>query len=201
MCLARYVDSMLNERTFDARELFPNVFESLLRIRHLAETGEPDTHEIEAVAHEIDKLTAGMRGTLYSLSRHEQYSRHLIGIDDKWMAFICRWEKGVSSCIHGHPSFAYYHVLDGIFQMDLYQSTQAQSSQAQSSQAQLSQAQSAESQTLVHDNRLTLKKGDTIWGMGEHDRFDNLIHKVSTREQPGFTLHLFSDDPSKGVHF
>lgn len=191
MCLARYIDNMLNERTFDARELFPTVFESLLHIRQLAETGEPDTQEIEAVALEIDSLMAGMRGSLYSLSRHEQYSRHLIGIDDKWMAFVCRWEKGVSSCIHGHPSFAYYHVLEGIFQMDLYQSPQAQSPQAQL----------AESQTLVHDNRLTLKKGNTIWGMGERDRFDNLIHKVSTQEQPGFTLHLFSDDPSKGVHF
>jgi len=41
---------------------------------------------------------------------------------------------------------------------------------------------------------------DGSW-MGRVICWENLVHRVKTSDEPGFALHLFSDDPSRGQHF
>ena len=43
--------------------------------------------------------------------------------------------------------------------------------------------------------------GECIWSSGQIDQYDNLVHKVSTKDKPAFTLHLFSENPASGQHY
>jgi len=175
--------ALLNERTYDARNEFGNIFELLLKTRALSKKPAADKSCVleNRLSSELQVLAMANNDKLYSLKRDEKYSRHIIGTDGEWIGFICRWEKQIQSAIHGHPSFAYYQVLEGEFSMDLYRPTS--------------------SDTAAHEHSIRLKRGDTIWNRGPKARYDNMVHKVSTTDTPGFTLHLFSEDPNRGQHF
>lgn len=174
---------LLNHKTFDARHQFADVFERLLCTRDLSEQSEDEAHSIHEnrLASELQALVLSNIDRLHALSRHSEYSRHIIGTEGEWVGYICRWEKQTASAIHGHPSFAYYQVLEGDFQMDLYNR--------------------AEGEIVTHDHSFSMTPGHAIWQKGPRASYDNLIHKVSTLDTPGFTLHLFSENPSRGRHF
>ncbi len=184
MCIKRWPQklnpSLLNKRTFDARNDFGSVFELLLGARALGEhsAGENSSILENRLSSELQVLIQSKSELLHGLPRDEKYSRHIIGTEGDWIGYICRWEKQTSSSIHGHPSFAYYQVIEGEFQMDLYDSTG--------------------DDTATRTQSLIMARGDIIWKQGQEGTYDNLIHKVGTLDSPGFTLHLFSEDPNQG---
>ncbi len=185
MCLKPLDCGILNNRTFDARGQFEDLFEALLTIRTLPRPALPEVSASELInngkADQLQTLALSHSQQLHKLPRHTKYSRHVIGTENTWMGFICRWEPGTCSPIHGHPSFAYYQVLQGEFSMDLYETSE---------------------QGLAKRTATTsLSDGHCIWQHGKPGCYDNFVHKVSTPDTGGFTLHLFSEDPSLGKHF
>ena len=183
MCLAPLNPVDLDERTFDARQTFKDVFVLLLEARQVFEGLAPSTiHTASStVTSSLMESVHKYRKELYALPQNEQYSRHIIGKHGSWMGYICRWEAHVRSSIHSHPSFAYYQVLEGEFKMDLYDP--------------VGNCQARHSRTL------NMYAGDHACEHRSRGHYDNLIHKISTRDTPGFTLHLFSENPATGRHY
>ncbi len=183
MCFSSLDDKVLDERTFDARDRFADVFDLLLAVRGESVSGDACVHSERdtGLAAAIQFQMRDHDAVLSALPRHSQYSRHVIGTDENWIGFICRWEADAVSRVHGHPSFAFYQVIRGDFSMDLYKATSG------------SQAEWTSSRKMT--------AGDCIWRQGETGRYDNLIHRVSNGGQDGYTLHLFSENPSLGLGF
>lgn len=170
------------QQTFQAGTQFQSLFETLLEARKLQECSTIDQKQ-QAESNLAAKLTAKtslITGQLEELVCHPEYSRHVIGIRDGWTGIICRWQRGSLSPIHGHPAFTFYHVIGGLFAMDIYQRTVGK-------------------RVKPEDHRL-LAAGDSFWENGKEGQYDNLIHRVWAKSG-GFTLHLFSDDPAKGECF
>lgn len=185
MCLKPLDCGILNSRTFDARDQFKDLFDALLTTRKLPRAALPKVTASELIVagqtSQLQTLALSYSQQLNELPRDTQYSRHVIGTEDSWMGFICRWEPGTCSPVHGHPSFAYYQVLQGEFSMDLYKTSR---------------------EGLVErTGTSSLSDGNCIWQHGKPGCYDNFVHKVSTHDTGGFTLHLFSEDPSLGKHF
>ena len=185
MCLKPLGSDILNTHTFDARDQFKELFAALLSARKLPDSETPEVMASELIADcqtsQLQALAQSQSQQLRKLARGKQYSRHVIGTSGKWMGFICRWEPHTCSPIHGHPSFAYYHVLQGKFSMDLY--TTAQEGLAK------------------HIDTKQLSEGHCIWKRSKPGCYDNFVHKVNTHDSGGFTLHLFSENPALGQHF
>jgi len=185
MCLSQLADGVLNERTYDARDRFERLFAALLNTRTLPNPDMPSVTACEQLAHaearQLQAVALTHSKQLLDLPRHSNYSRHVIGTDGPWMGFICRWEPNTCSPVHGHPCFAYYQVLLGEFSMDLYATT--------------------ENRMAKHTITQKMNDSDCIWQRGKPGCYDNFVHKVRTHETGGFTLHLFSENPSLGEHF
>jgi len=185
MCLKQLSSDILNDRTFDARDQFEGLFATLLSTRTLPDSDSPNIIAsellVDSKACQLQALAQSQSEKLSALARHSNYSRHVIGTDGTWMGFICRWEPNTCSAIHGHPCFAYYQVLSGNFAMDLYTTT--------------------DDGKVMHSHTEQMQKGDCIWKRGKSGCYDNLVHKVSASTTGGFTLHLFSENPSLGEHF
>lgn len=193
MCLSYFRQDLFNEQTFDATPEFEDVFGLLLNARDFV--ADPGTQkactEIEEkdLARQLQNQLISNKQRLMNLPRHESYSRHVIGVHKEWVAYICRWEKGVTSSVHGHPWFAYYQVIDGALDMDLYERCENQS------------PESSELESVKHVQSRRMNPGDVVWRTGEPRQYDNLIHRVGTGTEPGFTLHLFSENPGLGEHY
>jgi len=185
MCLKPLGSGILNKRTFDARGQFDELFAALLSTRTLPDSDTPKVSTSELIDDsqigQLQAMALSQSQQLIGLSRHKKYSRHVIGTDGTWMGFICRWEPRACSSIHGHPSFAYYQVLQGEFSMDLY-TTSADG-------------------LARHTDTKQLSDGKCIWKHGKSGCYDNFVHKISTHDTGGFTLHLFSENPSLGQHY
>ncbi len=183
MLAAPQYTELFNDRTFDARDRFADVFSLLMDSSALtADTRYPQArvHQTE-LSQKLQALIASHTDTLHALPRDNHYSRHIIGIEESWMGVICRWEANTTSAIHGHPWFAYYQVLEGTLSMDLYEAVDEQH---------------AKTVDTLH-----MDSGDSIWSKGDMGQYDNMIHKVSTQATEGFTLHLFSENPCLGNHY
>jgi len=117
--------SMVDERTYDARERFAALFDVLVTLKDQCQAGDRALHSESdtELASVIQASVGSYAGELSALPRHSHYSRHVIGIQGDWIGYICRWEPNSASCVHGHPSFAFYQVIQGAFAMDLYKAT------------------------------------------------------------------------------
>lgn len=102
----------------------------------------------------------------------EQYPRKT-----NFEAFIMRWDQDVKTRIHGHPQFSFYHVISGMFEMEIF-------------------AKTATGLVLNQTRRFTAQ--ESTWFVGQPGRYDNFIHRVTCLE-PGLTFHVYSDDAQKGV--
>ena len=193
MCLSYFRQDLFNEQTFDASPEFEGVFELLLNARDFvngsgSQKACTETEEKD-LAEQLQHRMVANKQRLMNLPRHESYSRHVIGVHNEWVAYICRWEKGVTSCVHGHPWFAYYQVIDGVLDMDFYERCESP----------CSESSELEPVRLVQSRRMN--PGDVVWRSGEPHQYDNLIHRVGTGNHPGFTLHLSSENPALGEHY
>ncbi len=170
------------QQTFDACRVFGDVFQLLLNVRELSTTpGELGSRQSKKMVEDLGLLTLAYEKELDALPRFGPYSRHIIGREKNWTGLICRWEKHVSSSIHGHPAFAYYQVLEGCIDMDFFEPINDFEARKVSSKK--------------------MCTGDAMFSTAGEDRYDNLIHRVRTLESPVFTLHLYSDNPAKGRVF
>lgn len=183
MCLNPLPKGILNARTFDARDRFEALFSALLAVRTLANAQDSRHINIaeNRISSELQVIAQQHHKQLHALPRSEHYSRHIIGTDGDWIGYVLCWEKNATSSVHGHPDFAYYQVIEGEFEMDIYAPVSPE--------------------TVEHTNSTTLKRGNIVWQQSEPGRYDNLVHRVKTKNTPGFTLHLFSDDPALGQQF
>lgn len=173
---------MADQQTHDARDTFAHVFHQLLAIKSLTSTQSGTTcKRSRQLATDLNQLAYSHKERLHALPRHNTYSRHIIGIDQNWIGFICRWEQNITSSIHGHPSFAYYQVLDGRIAMDLFEPVNE-----------------VDARQVSTSNMCA---GDSIISITPDEQFDNLIHRVRTLSATVFTLHLYSDNPAKGRIF
>ena len=96
----------------------------------------------------------------------------------RFEAFIMRWDKQVQTPIHGHPTFAFYYVITGLFEMECFTHSKTGKLKSQGVQR--------------------FYPADTTWHVGQTGRYDNFIHRVRCVE-PGHTFHIYSDDAQKGV--
>ncbi len=181
MCIA--LDTMLaDKQTHDAREAFAGVFSQLLMARALRTNPTNTPCQVsQNLTEQLHQLSQSYREQLNTLPKHKSYSRNIIGTHDNWIGLICRWEPNVTSSIHGHPPFAYYHVMDGEVAMDMYEAVND------------SEARQVSTSELC--------TGDSIFSIQKKAQFDNLIHRVRTANSTVFTLHLYSDNPAKGRVF
>lgn len=108
------------------------------------------------------------------------YSRNiLLRAESGAEVMIARWDQGAVTPIHGHPQFAFVYVLQGQLQMEHYRETD---------------------QGLVLADTIIKGKGQHIYNAGIANRYDNAIHRV-TALIPSLSLHVYSDDASKGIIF
>lgn len=99
-------------------------------------------------------------------------------LPQQFEALIMRWDNPVKTSIHGHPAFSFYHVISGIFEVELFSLTTAKGLNLETIQR--------------------LYPSDTTWFLGQVGRYDNFIHRVTCLEA-GFTFHVYSEDAQKGV--
>ena len=93
-------------------------------------------------------------------------------------ALVMRWDKQVKTSIHGHPAFSFYHVISGVFEMEIFNRT-------------------AKNGLQLRETRL-FHASDTTWFLGQVGRYDNFIHRLTCLEA-GHTLHIYSEDARKGM--
>lgn len=110
------------------------------------------------------------------------YTRNRIAQEDccphsSFEALLIRWDRQAQTRIHGHPTFSFYYVVSGVFEMEQFSRTSA-------------------GLTWTGTERFTA--GQTTWFVGQAGRYDNFIHRVTCLE-PGLTFHVYSDDARKGM--
>ncbi len=108
------------------------------------------------------------------------YSRTILyRHENGYEAMAARWDKGTLTTIHGHPSFLLYYVIEGELKVDNYIRTET---------------------GLITGDTMVFRDGEGFYAIGESGRFDNSIHQVQANEET-FSLHIFSDDGTKGEVF
>lgn len=100
--------------------------------------------------------------------------------DPRAEALAMRWDHSSKTSIHGHPQFSFYHVISGVFEIELFEKTATGD--------------------LYTKEIQQLSPTDSTWFQGESPHYDNCIHRVTCLEA-GLTLHVYSDDALKGVVF
>lgn len=93
-------------------------------------------------------------------------------------ALIMRWDEQACTPIHGHPQFSFYHVVSGVFEIEVFDSTLTSG--------------------LYIKEVQQFSTADATWFSGRSNRYDNCIHRVTCLE-PGFTFHIYSEDAKKGI--
>ncbi|MGD1865204.1 MAG: hypothetical protein ACFB0D_11670 [Phormidesmis sp.] len=101
-------------------------------------------------------------------------------IDPLFEALVMRWDEQSKTSIHGHPKFSFYHVMSGVFEIELFDQSAAGN--------------------LHHKESQQLMPTDSTWFSGNSRCYDNCIHRVTCLE-PGLTFHVYSDNALKGAIF
>lgn len=112
----------------------------------------------------------------------KHYTRTCVAQEDRrsphcFEAWLMRWDKQAQTRIHGHPTFSFYAVIDGVFEMEFFRWCDRQGLAAQGNQL--------------------FRSGDVIWHVGHLGSCDNFIHRVTCLEA-GSTFHVYSDDAQQG---
>ncbi len=108
------------------------------------------------------------------------YSRTILHKGENgFEAMAARWSRDAITPAHGHPSFIFYHVIEGVLAIDNYRRNKY---------------------GITFDSSSFLGKGDSFFFVGEEGRFDNHIHQVHAIEET-LSVHISSDDSTKGEIF
>ena len=110
----------------------------------------------------------------------KSYSRTILyRAQNSFEAMAARWCKGAVTAIHGHPSFAFYYLLEGELLVDNFEKKDAD---------------------IVKIDTRTYAPGEYFCIRGTTGTFDNGIHRVTVVED-SLSLHIYSDDALKGEIF
>lgn len=111
------------------------------------------------------------------------YTRNYIGRSPVtgWEALVMGWTRGGSTSIHAHPDFALYFFIEGKFRVELFEK--------------ISPGKVMTARTLVVEAPLCMSS------VGVKGRFDNHPHRITCLSDKGRSLHVYSDDASRGELF
>lgn len=110
------------------------------------------------------------------------YLRNKLATDESgWEILLIYWSKGHKTAIHGHPQLCSYNYLDGRFKLELFEKVGDRSAKL--------------------TKTLQVHSGDLFNDCGNEDTFCNHIHRIECLSDEGFSLHIYSDDASKGDEF
>jgi len=151
-------------RNYDHTEKFKSID---LLYTHLQNKKYADALE------QIKLLKEEIKGYDFQLDT-SSYSRHILSKKEgSWLMFI-RWDKDVSTSIHGHPERSFIYVFEGLMEVENYKVNPLQSL-----------------------SKRIVEPGHYFHNNGEIGRFDNAVHRVHTNQQT-LSLNFYSDDPTKG---
>lgn len=120
--------------------------------------------------------------TKFNIPECGGYSRNYLERDKSgWEMLLICWSKDDTTSIHGHPELCSYNYLQGEFNLELFQ-------KVTSTEAKL-------------DKIIKASSGDIYADCGSTNSFCNHIHRITCTTDKGYTLHIYSDDASKGDEF
>jgi hypothetical protein len=118
----------------------------------------------------------------FTHNKNEGYQRNRIAQDNSgWEILLIIWGKGDKTSIHGHPELCCYNYLKGEFKLEIFD-------KITSTEAKLSK-------------EIMIVENSVFADCGESNTYCNHIHRIECLSESGFTLHIYSDDASKGDEF
>ncbi|SHN89913.1 Cysteine dioxygenase type I [Bathymodiolus heckerae thiotrophic gill symbiont] len=107
----------------------------------------------------------------------QSYTKSII-VDNKqyWLGLL-NWDKNATTCIHGHPDFAFVYLISGQLSCKIF-----------------------DKNPLIARQSTILNQGEYQYNKGIKGKMDNYIHQISAKEK-SLSLHFYSDNPSKGEVF
>ncbi len=106
------------------------------------------------------------------------YSRTIVARQqDGFEAILVRWDRGVAGLVHGHPDYAFYHLLQGRLGVEHFKL-------------------GVKGPELV--TSCIMEPGDHFCVEGVAGRFDNAIHRITALEE-SLSVHMYSDDALLGT--
>lgn len=106
------------------------------------------------------------------------YSRTIVARQQGgFEAMIARWDQRVAGLVHGHPDFAFYHLLCGRLGVEHFKL-------------------GAKGPELV--TSCIMEPGDHFCVEGVAGKFDNAIHRITALEE-SLSVHMYSDDALLGT--
>jgi len=91
-------------------------------------------------------------------------------------AMVARWDAGMSGLVHGHPDYAFYHLIEGRLGIEHF-------------------TPGSDGPELVTSS--IMEPGSHFCVEGTAGRFDNAIHRITALEA-SLSLHMYSDDALLG---
>ena len=98
-----------------------------------------------------------------------------------WEILLICWTKDDITSIHGHPYLCSYNYLQGDFELELF-------TKVTDTEARLFK-------------KFKVGKDEVFADCGQEDTYCNHIHRIKCISDKGYTLHIYSDDASKGDEF
>ncbi|BHH84573.1 cupin domain-containing protein [Desulforhopalus sp. 52FAK] len=105
------------------------------------------------------------------------YSRNIIARDEAgFEGMIIRWDRGIAGAVHGHPDYAFYHLVSGRIGVEHFTMGTAGPEPVTS---------------------CIMEPGDHFCVEGVAGRFDNAIHRITALEE-SLSVHMYSNDALLG---
>lgn len=118
--------------------------------------------------------------TDFSTTSANSYVRNYLGRcpETHWEAILMSWQQGNTTAIHSHPQFAGYFFADGVFEVEIFEPVGGNKAR------------------LV--KRVRVNEPTAFFAIGDAERFDNHIHRITCLSDSGHSLHVYSDDALQG---
>lgn len=105
------------------------------------------------------------------------YSRTIVARTEQgFEGMVARWDKGIAGVVHGHPDYAFYHLVSGRLGVEHFN------------------LGSNGPELIAHG---VMEPGDHFCVVGVAGRFDNAIHRITALEE-SLSVHMYSDDALRG---
>ena len=110
----------------------------------------------------------------------DTYSRTIVARQEGgFEAMIARWDMDVAGLVHGHPDYAFYHLLQGRLGVEHF-------------------TLGAKGPELV--TSCIMEPGDHFCVEGVTGKYDNAIHRITAIEE-SLSVHMYSDDALLGTSY
>jgi len=128
---------------------------------------------------EVLSFTKKVELTLADYPKAEKsYSRTIVArAEEGFEGMIARWDSGIAGVVHGHPDYAFYHLVYGRLGVEHFKL-------------------GPEGPELV--TSCIMEPGDHFCVEGVAGRFDNAIHRITALEE-SLSVHMYSSDALLGT--